>query len=372
MTVRLLSQCNLCDHFRPPLGGGTETCAAFPDGIPQKVLWNQADHRNGISGDNGITWEPHNGAEFPAEAFPNKQSTGAASTVEAHLPGKHDQSSHGRKGRSKPHVPDLVPDKPTKRSRKKTAPPESPLAAGVKSGITAEKALAGGAVAEAVDLVTFKDGSRAVRKRSQDLHHPKTGELRVDAKHQADAEELGSIVARSMGISAPEVHRSSDNEVFMEYMTGRPAMDLLADDDGEDKYDQALADVRSRDDAVILAAFEAITDNTDRNDGNWLINDDGSVTSIDHGFAWSFLASGSDQPPLGTGPFVGLVAAGGRNSLKWRDNDLSPKDMATIRSRLEGMRADFDRRGRGDWLDASLTRLTEMEPYAKGTKVRLT
>jgi hypothetical protein len=245
----------------------------------------------------------------------------------------------------------------------------SGLAVAVDSGVRSEHPLSGGAVAKSVDLVTFKNGDRAVRKRSQDVRHPKTGELRVDAKHQADAEELASLVAKSMGISAPQVHRSSDDEVYMEYMTGRPAMDLYVD--GEDEYDRAVANVLKRDDAVLLAAFEAITDNTDRNDGNWLINPDGSVTSIDHGFAWSFLGSGSNEPPLGTGPFVRLVASGGRNSLKWRDNDLSKKDVATIRARLEGMRSDFTRLGRSDWLDASLERLAELEPYAKGAKVRL-
>ncbi len=69
MTTQLLSQCNLCEHYRSPLGGGTEACAAFPSGIPRKVLDNEVDHRNSIDGDHGITWKSRNGADFPTEAF---------------------------------------------------------------------------------------------------------------------------------------------------------------------------------------------------------------------------------------------------------------------------------------------------------------
>lgn len=69
MTTQLLSQCNLCEHFRPPLGGGTTTCAAFLAGIPRNVLDNEVDHRNSIDGDHGITWKSHKGAAFPVEAF---------------------------------------------------------------------------------------------------------------------------------------------------------------------------------------------------------------------------------------------------------------------------------------------------------------
>ncbi len=34
------------------------TCKAFPDGIPDEILFNEADHTKPYKGDNGIRFEP--------------------------------------------------------------------------------------------------------------------------------------------------------------------------------------------------------------------------------------------------------------------------------------------------------------------------
>ncbi len=123
MTTRLMSQCHMCEHFRPPLGGGEETCAAFPDGGPQDLLWNRVDHRDAVSGDHGITWKSHNGADFPTEAFVEEKS------FRKHRPGgrDHDQSSHGRRrGIPTPDLPAAVavvdPPKPRRQPKPKPKP----------------------------------------------------------------------------------------------------------------------------------------------------------------------------------------------------------------------------------------------------------
>lgn len=66
MTSRLPPQCLLCTHLRSPLTGAPEqTCDAYPDGIPDGIWNNHADHRQPQDGDQGITWESPDGTAFP-------------------------------------------------------------------------------------------------------------------------------------------------------------------------------------------------------------------------------------------------------------------------------------------------------------------
>ena len=46
------SQCDVCRHKREG-----NTCAAFPDGIPDEILTNAHDHRKAYPGDKGIRFE---------------------------------------------------------------------------------------------------------------------------------------------------------------------------------------------------------------------------------------------------------------------------------------------------------------------------
>lgn len=108
MTTQLLSQCNVCEHFRPPFGGGKETCAAFPDGIPAKVLDNEVDHRKAVDGDHGITWKAHNGAAFPVESFGSKSAP--RRMRRKHTPGGHPHNQQSHAGHDSPSIPGLLED----------------------------------------------------------------------------------------------------------------------------------------------------------------------------------------------------------------------------------------------------------------------
>lgn len=49
-----LSQCAGCRH-KDPTGA---KCSAYPGGIPEIIIRNEADHRQEQDGDRGIRWEP--------------------------------------------------------------------------------------------------------------------------------------------------------------------------------------------------------------------------------------------------------------------------------------------------------------------------
>lgn len=84
MTSRPPPQCLSCKHWVSPLDREdedaqkpepTQTCTAFPlpDGIPDEIWWNRADHRQPYDGDQGIRWES-DGAEFPDWAMASEQT----------------------------------------------------------------------------------------------------------------------------------------------------------------------------------------------------------------------------------------------------------------------------------------------------------
>lgn len=54
-----ISQCVACARKTP----GAGTCEAFPDGIPDAILLNDADHRYPFPGDGGLQFKPRENAE---------------------------------------------------------------------------------------------------------------------------------------------------------------------------------------------------------------------------------------------------------------------------------------------------------------------
>ncbi len=46
-----------CRHCRY-LNGGTHTCTAFPEGIPDALWWASRGHREPYPGDHGLQFEP--------------------------------------------------------------------------------------------------------------------------------------------------------------------------------------------------------------------------------------------------------------------------------------------------------------------------
>ena len=259
----------------------------------------------------------------------------------------------GRQGRRK--VAERPPD-PTPTSLRESA----------KSGIKEQVDLTGGISADTV-LVTYNDGTKAVRKKAHE--HPL-----ASSRSQADGEELTSLVARSLGIPSPRVERVDDETVLMEYVSdarvGQEVTQGL-------KYDDIM-EIGKSDDGILIGLLDILMDNSDRNMSNWLVDGSGRIIPIDHGHAFTM-----DRRPGGSpDPTVPSRSAGifsqsfrdlkrGTTELEWTDNPMSPEDMAAIKQRLTALRGEFERMGRGDWFEYMMKRLEVITPHAKGKKRRI-
>jgi hypothetical protein len=49
--------CMTCKHYHFD-NYASMTCDAYPDGIPEKIIMNEVDHRKPYKNDNGLTYQP--------------------------------------------------------------------------------------------------------------------------------------------------------------------------------------------------------------------------------------------------------------------------------------------------------------------------
>lgn len=238
------------------------------------------------------------------------------------------------------------------------------ISTSVKSMVEKSTQLGGGAIAS-TDKVKFRNGKEGIRKRtftlSDDIQQamiddgvdPKTIH---GGKKQNDAEELASMVGRMMGLSAPQVYRFDDSTVYMELMPGK-----IAATQGE----AGRKKLASTEQGLMIGLFDEVIGNADRNDGNWLVDDQGNIHLIDHGFAWS-----AETKRRGKDHFanrIGLSVA--RDSLK--RTDISPQDLDSMAEIINTLKPEFEKRGNPEWAEYSLQRIEALRPYAKGTKQRI-
>lgn len=219
----------------------------------------------------------------------------------------------------------------------------------------AERTKLSGGVSAATSLVTGPDGERVVHKRALEFSSD-ASEVAESVRQQSDAEQLASLLGRAIDAPVARVYRNEPDAVWMEFIA-----------DTEDPSSNDMFDLLQGADGVRLGLLDVLSSNSDRNSGNLLVKD-GRLIGIDHGWSWG--SAGVEemrQTVIGWAdrPIWHFV-----NQLDQyaRDNPLHPDDIDVLRDRLEALRPDFDKLGRGQWLDYSLMILDELRPHAKGTE----
>lgn len=256
------------------------------------------------------------------------------------------------------------------------------LAAAVKAQQRAEqlgeakyRRLASGSGNEVL-LGELADGRRVIRKSYPDWGAPS------DAIHQADAEQLGAIVARALDVQVPRVYRESDKMIWQEFVRGKTIAEIM---DDRRLYGMDVPVPREFMDtgaAKRIGLLDALISGMDRNQGNWMVDDLGDIVAIDHGATWG--AAGADKDtiarlggPNGLGAIENRPAQwfaemrtdeNGNRSGHWIPNPLTKADVAEVRRRLKLLRPDFVHLDREDWLDYTLETLKAIAENAAGAE----
>ena len=248
----------------------------------------------------------------------------------------------------------------------KVAPP-NPTQQAWNTGIKASLTLTGGGVAK-TELVTTNSGKKLVRKTAEDTGRPPYN----DPVRQQDAEELGAMLLRRLGVSAPETVRTAPEQIVMEYFDNAEVGTRISGD-----FARRMA--REQDKGWIIGLFDDAVGNIDRNTGNWLVDrQDGTIHAIDHSYSFHADPGEESKPSINwnqrqdvyrTSPFWHLFhnAANG----DWVDNDIAPADIRKFRGLLGELRPEFAAKGHEDWVDFALRRLEAILPFCKGTRSRL-
>jgi hypothetical protein len=235
------------------------------------------------------------------------------------------------------------------------------LAEAIESGIDERRAFSGGAIALLVELVTFADGTKAVYKV-------------VHTEAEVHAEVLSSMIGRAIGARVPEVHQVGRREMYMEFMPGRPAVDVVLTLNGQMPYVETW-------DGLLLGLLDALIDNRDRHVGNWIIADDGTISGIDHTVALIEIGrrgQGAGMVEPGTGalssPFARrwLLTIDERGMPTWKDNELHPADVDQWLSAVLELQPHFYRRGYAGGWQTVVGRLRAIRHHAKGPQPWLT
>lgn len=225
------------------------------------------------------------------------------------------------------------------------------LIASVASGVKRFNPIADGAMGD-TSKAEMEDGGEAIRK----VHKHVFGQ---NPRRQADAEQLASVLAEVIGAPTPPVYRQDGRTIFMGFVTGRQAAAA-----GEDRRQAAIQSPEGE----LLGLLDALTGNSDRHMGNWMISPAGKPIGIDHGLAWSIDFNVHSNPDVehntkgeimpnvssNMGPFRDYFA----DDRKWLPKIVfSRKRLEEIKERMQAQRPQFDLLGRGEWFDVSMGRL---------------
>jgi hypothetical protein len=225
--------------------------------------------------------------------------------------------------------------------------------------------LSGGGSGSGVRMATLPGGRRVVHKKAPDWgsDEPRT---------QADAEDLASLTAMLLGAETATVQRDSDDSVWIEHVSGKTLGEAEESAGGDlAKFNE----FRGSNAGARMGLLDVLIGNNDRNDGN-LIIDGNYVVGIDHAYAFEMVGYERGAPhPQDLGRMGGshaparrFIATDDNGKNSWRDNPMTPGDVAETRRRLDVLRPAYEQRGRGKWLDNAYAMLDQLAEHATGTE----
>ncbi|MEC3974600.1 hypothetical protein [Amycolatopsis sp. H20-H5] len=209
-------------------------------------------------------------------------------------------------------------------------------------------------------LLTYADGTKLVYKNAAALGE---GANTTDPVAATDAEELGAAVLAALGLPCAAVERTGETELHIEYIQGYTGNTFI---DADKVVDPDFLD---RNQGRLLGLADHVMANHDRHGGNWMWTQDENVIGIDHGGAFH-----DDRPVSGSVFAHALYEQVDDEGYEWKlapCNDFTTADTTEARHRLDELRPEFERTGRGDWHTAMMRRLGEVEQAAAGTRNRL-
>lgn len=237
--------------------------------------------------------------------------------------------------------------------RPKAGPPPSALyraegrrLAGLVQEVPTDTRRLGGGFSAYVERHEFADGSIAVQK----IYGQRFNETAAEVRREMDAEELGPLVYRALGIDAPAVVRGGDR--------GRLLMDFIEGQTGSEMGPIYL-DLLTTEQGRRLGLVDILVGNIDRNAGNFIVSPDGRIVSIDHADAFAGNWALSEWT-------AHLVERHPSGEVVLRDSvDVSGIDLADVRRRIQSLESEFARLGRSGWYAEMLRKLDAIERAAR-------
>ena len=313
----LASICPGCARWR-----GGPHCDAYPEGIPEEILRGGVDHRSPRDGDRGITFSPRPDREAALDAYEDWRLSAqerVAAAEAKHLPGRHDQRSHGRTSGGggglalldrMPEVT-VVPASPRRVDPAGPVVPDWPREGLSRGGMLDHperfERLTGLGQGATINAAWVGDKSTG-RRMYVKLGHLGVNEARNEAFASRLKRRLGLPSGRSevgATYSNPRFPDGGEDWAVIEHVDDSPDMieaGLRMEAVGDEyavaggQRDHGRVDPQSIVDAQV---FDYLSDEGDRHNGNWLMmrdeHDIGVVTLIDHSLAFG----GSNDPKWG-------------------------------------------------------------------------
>jgi hypothetical protein len=182
-------------------------------------------------------------------------------------------------------------------------------------------------------IVTLPDGYKVVYKKGQ-------------PKSRADREELSYYVSQAIDGGAPPVARvpGTESDLVEGFIPGQTGNRFLQDH--EDEYDDAEEALKTSDKGRKIALLDRLISNSDRNIGNWLVDENGDPVPIDHG-----------QAEFDGEDYGGENDDGSYDHWTIDPDEMTPDYVNELRGKLEALEPEFIRLGREDWYEGMIQAL---------------